>query len=192
VDASEWDQRYAATELLWSKAANVFVAAEIEGLAPGVAVDLACGEGRNAIELAARGWRVTGVDFSAVALDKGRQLAAARGVEVDWRCTDVLTWSADEPADLVLIAYLQLAPPQRAQALRAAAGAVAPGGSLLLVAHDARNLVDGTGGPPYPEVLWTPAEAVLPGFEVRRAETAPRAVGELTAWDTVVHLRRPD
>ena len=55
---------------------NQFVAAELADLAPGTRVDLAAGEGRNAIWLASRGWSVTAVDFSQVALDKGARLAA--------------------------------------------------------------------------------------------------------------------
>jgi SAM-dependent methyltransferase len=191
MDAAQWDERYASMELVWGAAANRFVEQEVAGLPPGRAVELACGEGRNAIELAARGWRVTGVDFSAVALGKAAELAGGRGVEVDWQLTDVLTWSAPPVYDLVLLAYLQLPPPSRAAVVSVAAAALAPGGSLLVVAHDARNLVDGTGGPRYPEVLWTPAEvAPLPGFRTVRAETAARPVGEATAWDTVVHLVR--
>jgi len=72
-----------------------------------------------------------------------------------------------------------------------AARAAAPGGRLLLVGHDLRNLVDGTGGPQDPSLLCQPAELPADGWEVVRSETAARPVGELIAWDTVVHLRRP-
>ena len=76
MDADAWDERYAAAELVWSREPNQFVAAELADLPPGTAVDLAAGEGRNAIWLAARGWAATAVDFSQVALDKGARLAA--------------------------------------------------------------------------------------------------------------------
>ena len=75
MDADAWDQRYAASELVWSQEPNQFVAAELADLPPGTAVDLAGGEGRNAIWLASRGWSATAVDFSQVALDKGARLA---------------------------------------------------------------------------------------------------------------------
>src|SRR4051794_41852696 len=75
MDAAAWDERYAATGLVWSAEPNRFVVAEMADLRPGRALDLAAGEGRNAIWLAVRGWRVTAVDFSAVAIDKGRRLA---------------------------------------------------------------------------------------------------------------------
>ncbi len=84
MDATDWDERYAATELMWSTTPNQFVAAELADLPPGRAVDLAAGEGRNAIWLAGLGWDVTAVDFSQVALDKGRQLAGDR--QIDWVC----------------------------------------------------------------------------------------------------------
>ena len=64
--------------------------AEAAGLTPGRALDVACGEGRNAVWLAEQGWQATGVDFSDVALDKARGLAEARGVEVEWVQADVI------------------------------------------------------------------------------------------------------
>lgn len=81
-DSAGWDRRYAGSELVWTSEANRFLAAEAEGLAVGRALDLACGEGRNAVWLAQRGWQVTGVDFSQVGLDKAARLAEQRGVWV--------------------------------------------------------------------------------------------------------------
>ena len=98
MDSEAWDERYAATELVWSAEPNQFVAAECADLAPGRAVDLAAGEGRNAIWLAGRGWAVTAVDFSSVALERGRRLAAAEpdpalSERISWLAVDVLTAS---------------------------------------------------------------------------------------------------
>ena len=89
MDSQEWDQRYAGTGLVWTAEPNRFVVAELQDLAPGQALDVAAGEGRNAVWLAARGWQVTAVDFSAAGLDKGRRLAQARGVAIDWVHADV-------------------------------------------------------------------------------------------------------
>src|SRR4051812_50095966 len=75
MGAAAWDERCAATGLVWSAEPNRSVVAELADVRPGRALDLAAGEGRNAIWLAVRGWRVTAVDFSAVAIDKGRRLA---------------------------------------------------------------------------------------------------------------------
>jgi len=62
MSAADWDSRYRGTDLVWGATPNMWVEQETTGLAPGLALDLACGEGRNSIWLAARGWRVTGVD----------------------------------------------------------------------------------------------------------------------------------
>jgi SAM-dependent methyltransferase len=199
VDASAWDERYAASELVWSAEPNQFVAAELAELPPGRALDLAAGEGRNAIWLARRGWTVTAADFSQVALDKGRRLAG--DTEVSWVCADATTW--DEPAayDLVVLAYLQLVADERRAAVRAAYAALRPGGTFLLVAHDSTNLTEGTGGPQDPAVLMTAEDVVgdLAGedFDVRRAGRVARTVGDghgevpaRTAWDCLVRLVR--
>src|SRR5512141_950311 len=134
MDSDAWDRRYADTELVWSETPNQFVAEQLADLPPGRAVDLAAGEGRNAIWLARRGWEVTAVDFSQVALDKGRRLAG--DTPIDWQCADATTWRADAPYDLALIAYLQLPAEQRRDAVRGAFAALREGGTLLLVAHD--------------------------------------------------------
>ena len=185
-----WDDRYAAAELLWSVGANRFVEEEATALNPSTALDLACGEGRNALWLAERGWEVTAVDFSRVALDRARAAALRRSLDAEWVHADVWTWRPGRTYDLVLLAYLQLSKPDRQQALAMAADATAVGGSLLVVAHDLRNLHDGTGGPQDPDLLWTPAEVVRPGFDAVRVDTAPRPVDGAVALDTVVRLVR--
>ena len=181
MDAEAWDERYAASELVWSAAPNQFVEAECADLPPGRAVDLAAGEGRNAIWLAGRGWRVTAVDFSRVALEKGaRVLAGSEAADrVEWVRADATTWTG-EGYDLAVVAYLQLAADQRAAAVRNAFDALVPGGTFLLVAHDSTKLAEGTGGPQDPEVLHT-AEDVLADlsgreYDVVRAERVDRVV----------------
>lgn len=193
ASSAEWDRRYAGSELVWTAEPNRFVAAELAGLTPGRALDLACGEGRNAVWLAEQGWRVTAVDFSAVALDKARQIAESRGVAVDWVHADVLTYRAEAGGfDLVLAAYLQLAADDRRPVLRAGAAALAAGGTLLAVAHDRDNLDGGVGGPQDPSVLYTPEEVVadLDGLRIEKAERVRRPVGDGEAIDTLVRARR--
>jgi SAM-dependent methyltransferase len=201
VDASEqaaWDQRYAGPGLVWGAGPNRFVAQELAALPPGRAIDLGCGEGRNAIWLAERGWRATGVDFSAAGLARAARLAAERGVSVDWVQADLLDWQpAPGGYDLVLIAYLQLPSASLAGIFRAAAAAVAPGGTLLVIGHDRDNIARGHGGPQDPGRLYTPATitAELDGLVIHRAEQVPRPVqapeGERTAIDTLVRAERP-
>ena len=199
MDADAWDERYAASELVWSREPNQFVARECADLLPGRAVDLAAGEGRNAIWLASQGWEVTAVDFSQVAIDKGRRLDTDG--RVTWECADATTWTSPDPLDLAVIAYLQLPAEQRARAHRAAFDALGSGGTFLLVAHDTTNLAEGTGGPQDERVLMT-AEDVLAdlsgrAFEVVRAGRVERVVttddghgGEQhqTAYDCLVRV----
>jgi SAM-dependent methyltransferase len=192
VDAHAWDERYAAADQMWSTTPNRFVESALADLRPGDALDLACGEGRNAIWLARQGWRVTALDFSSVAVERGRRLAG--DVEIDWRVGDAL--SADLPSvDLVVLAYLQLPPTERTAAVRRAWAALRPGGTFFLVAHDSTNLTEGTGGPQDPAVLYT-ADDVLADLagrhpRVRRAERVERPVigpeGPVIAYDAVVH-----
>ncbi|MGN9806209.1 class I SAM-dependent methyltransferase [Micromonospora sp. L32] len=198
MDSSEWDARYAAsTELVWTAEPNRFVVEATADLPPGGALDLAAGEGRNAVWLAGRGWRVTAVDFSPVAVTRGRELAARRGVPVDWRVADV-TADAPEPGryDLVLVAYLHLPPAALATVLAGARDALRPGGTVVVVGHDRANLEGGVGGPREPTILLTPEEvtAGLDGLRVRRAETARRPVtvdgDTVDALDTVVVATR--
>jgi SAM-dependent methyltransferase len=210
MDARAWDERYAATELVWSATPNQFVAAELADLRPGRALDLATGEGRNALWLAERGWEVTAVDFSQVGLDKGRALQTqhprGRDLHVDWVHGDALTYDPGPVSfDLALVAYLQLPADERRTAVRRAFDCLTDGGTLLLVAHDSTNLTEGTGGPQDPEVLYTAEEVLgdLDGerFDVVRAERVPRVVpandehrGEpdRTAYDALVRLVRTD
>ncbi|MDH6124973.1 class I SAM-dependent methyltransferase [Kitasatospora sp. GP82] len=211
MESHDWDQRYRSAELVWGTEPNRWVRRECRGLPPGRALDLAAGEGRNSLWLAARGWRVTALDFSPVALDRGRRLAAGLPDAV----SDRLTWvEADarthvpEPGayDLVLIAYLHLPAEQRRTVLRTAADALAPGGTLLVVGHDTTNLTEGSGGPSDPAVLFTPDDVIadladrqlrtVRAERVRRqphvANTAGAAHGATAeAIDALVRLERP-
>jgi SAM-dependent methyltransferase len=208
VDARAWDERYAATELVWSATPNQFVEAELAELPPGRALDLAAGEGRNAIWLAERGWSVTAVDFSQVGLDKGRAIREghprAAELRIEWVHADVTDYHPDDGAnDLALLAYLQVPDGPRRDAVRTAFSALKVGGTFFLVGHDATNLTEGTGGPQDPDVLYT-AEQVLADldgerFEVVRAERVARAVtsedehrgaSRATAYDALVRLVR--
>ena len=213
MDADAWDERYAATEMVWSLGPNALVARECADLTPGHAVDLACGEGRNALWLASQGWRVDAVDFSQVALDKGRTLGASdvagSAGAISWQRADATTWTGSG-LDLAVLAYLQLAAPGRGEAVRAAYAALRPGGTFLLVAHDSTNLTEGTGGPSDASVLYT-AEDVLADLTstgaAPRVEHADRVarevpvvggehreggdtVGGAVAWDCFVRLVR--
>lgn len=202
MDRTDWDERYRAKELVWTADANQFVVAELTGREPGKAIDVAAGEARNAVWLAEQGWDATAVDFSAVGLGKAQELARARGVLITTEVVDVVAEPLPGgPYDLVLLAYLQLPEPQRREALAHCVAALARGGTLLEVAHDASNLPDGYGGPQDPAVLATPDDVVTgllaadSALRIERAEVVERRVatpdGERIALDHVIRAVRP-
>jgi len=195
VRREDWDRKYAEKELLWSAEPNRFLVAELAGLPPGRALDLACGEGRNAIWLAELGWDVTAVDFSEIAIGKARQIAARRQIDVTFLCADLLDYEPERSAfDLILVFYLQLPAGELRLVLSWATAAVTTGGTLLLVGHDSTNLTDGVGGPSEPSVLYTPDDIVaeLRGLEIEKAERVLRPVegAERPAIDALVRARK--
>jgi SAM-dependent methyltransferase len=194
VEREDWNRRHGEAGPLFGVDPNRFLVAEVDGLDPGRSLDLACGAGRNAVWLAERGWTVTGVDFSDVALENARRLSAERGVDVEWVRADVREWTPPAAAyDLVAILYLQIPAHERRVVHGRAAAAVATGGTLLVVGHDRENLVSGTGGPRDAGVLLDSEEvaAELDGLVIERAERVLRPVeGERDAIDTLVRARR--
>ena len=205
MDSTTWDKKYKDSELLWSADANIWVKDLTQDQPAGTALDIAAGEGRNALWLVARGWEVTAVDFSVVALQRARALADEHlGRDADRLTTleaDVETWVPKVRSyDLVLVAYLHLPEQLRRSVMRAAAEAVASGGTLLVVGHDLENLGSGHGGPQNPEVLYRPSDIVADiepaGLIVDRSETAARSVTDgqgqpAEAFDALVVARRP-
>jgi SAM-dependent methyltransferase len=174
-----WDERHAARDPIESSEPDPTLVAEIGPLAPGRALDLGTGDGRNAVWLATRGWDVTAVDFSRVALDRGRALAERTGVGVDWVQADLLAWTPPPLGfDLVCLFFIHLPPAERRVAYQRAAAAVAPGGSILVVGHDRSNFGRGTSGPQDPTLLFTAGEvaADLAGFTIVREGIVRREV----------------
>ena len=170
---------------MWSAAPNQWVEQLTADLPVGRVLDLAGGEGRNALWLADRGWQATVVDFSQVALDGVRELAAKRFGAGDQRVTilqaDARTYQPTPGSfDLVLLVYLHVPADDRRTVARSAASAVAPGGRLLVVAHDSKNLVGGFGGPQDPRLLYTAddvaADLIGTGLAIERSEAVLRTV----------------
>lgn len=192
MDSKAWDERYETSGLVWSAGPNLFLPPLVEDLNPGTALDLACGEGRNAIWLANNGWDVTAVDYSPVGIDKARRLAG--DTQVQWVVGDATTWTSEARFDLVVIFYLHLPPDEFTAAIRGGVGALAEGGTIFGAGHGLRNLEDGHGGPPYPEILWSEdrIEPLLADLNVIELGERTRAVDDVdvAAIDVVFHATR--
>ena len=196
MQREDWDARYAWVEDVWDEA-NCFLVAEVAELEPGRALDLACGQGHNATWLATRGWDVTGVDFSEVAVAKAVARAERDALSATFVCADLLDYGPDVSAyDLVLLLYLHVPASTRRHVLARAASAMSPGGVFILVGHDVANMADGVGGPSDAALLYTPEQIAgeLPAdLEIEKAERVLRDVDgeERDAIDALVRARRP-
>jgi len=175
LEREDWNRRFRERGLVHGGEPDPTVVAEIEALAPGRALDLGCGQGRHGVWLARRGWKVTGVDFSDVALT----VARAAAPDGEWVEADLRAYVPQPDAyDLVLYAFVQLPAGERSRVLGRARSALAPGGTLLVVGHDLLNLTQGWAGPADPAVLFTPDDvaAELAGLAIGRAERVRRPV----------------
>jgi SAM-dependent methyltransferase len=203
MDPSQWNERYATSELVWSGEPNLFVREVLGAVTPGRILDLACGEGRNAIWLAENGWKATGADFSQVGIDKAAALSAQRGVDVHWICSDATQDRINDTFDYVLVCYLQLSRDDLRAALTLALDTLEPGGRILIIAHARDNLTEGVGGPQDPAVLMSADEVVAllhniePEMKILRADQPVRMVSgpdpsapPRSAIDLVVHAER--
>lgn len=164
-----WDEIWSGTDDIGS-GSDELLAAYVESLTPGRALELGCGSGRNAVWLAQKGWQVTAVDFSTAAVAKVKQLSQQAGVTVHAETADAASYRPNGHFDLITSFYIQLPTSERRRMLATASDALAPGGSLLFVSHDASV-------PPhswFPEerlTLTTPEQVVaeLPGLHITEA-----------------------
>jgi SAM-dependent methyltransferase len=200
--AEFWDAHYGQRAQVWSGRPNALLIEEVAGLQPGRALDLGCGEGADAIWLARRGWHVTGVDVSRIALERAAAAAQVAGLEglIEWRLHDLARTFPDGSYDLVNAQYLH-APIElpRNEILRRAASLVGPGGTLLVVGHAsapswAQHASTHPDFQPPDQVArelgLDSSEWTLDTCEVRRRESITPS-GELgTVSDCVVKARR--
>jgi SAM-dependent methyltransferase len=201
-DQASWEERYSSSTAVWSGQPNSQLVAEAADLRPGRALDVGSGEGADALWLAARGWQVTGVDFSTVALERAAGHAAAAGLadRISWWQEDVRVWAPPAGAfDLVSSQFMHLPPDQRGPLFDRLAAAVAPGGILLVVGHDVSDLAAGAHRPHAPERFFSAAEVAAgldpSSWEVLVAESRPRPAKphegtDITVADAVLVARR--
>lgn len=176
-DLASWEERYRDSAALWSGRANAALVVEVADLPPGRALDVGCGEGGDVLWLAGRGWRVTGLDWSEVALTRAAAHAAGAGLteRVEWVRGDVGTWRPPERAhDLVTAHFLHPQEELRHELVPRLAAGVAPGGTLLWVGHP-----------------WDEERAAMWGGD--RFATAAQVVADLDPqeWEVLVAEERP-
>jgi len=205
-DRDYWEDRYGQPGRAWSGRPNAALVAEATALTPGRALDVGSGEGGDALWLAARGWQVTGVDISQNALDKAAALAREREdvdpARLTWQQADLTGWSPTRASfDLVTAHFMHLPLVDRERLFPALADAVAPGGTLLVVGHDADALPGGAGRHGDPGMLFTVDEVVgrlsPDAWRVEVAEVRPRDMTgpDGDVWhvaDVVVRATRRD
>jgi SAM-dependent methyltransferase len=199
-----WDQRYRSSSTLWSGEANPQLVTEASDLAPGSALDVGCGEGADAIWLAERGWWVTAVDVSSVALERGaahaRNVSAEVAERITWLHSDLAEWVPSAASyDLVSAQFMHLPKVQRDVLHGRLAAAVAPGGTLLVVGHHTSDLQSGVPRPSAPGLLFTSSEVasalakedwLIDVDEARARRTLDTEGHATTIHDAVLKARR--
>jgi len=216
LTAGFWDERYGGSDRVWSGRPNQRLVEQVADLRPGAALDVACGEGADAVWLARQGWRVTAVDVSEVALARVAAHAEDEGVADRVRVGFYDALADPRPAgrhtfDLVTVSFLHVPQPDFAAIYRGIADAVAPGGRLLVTAHHPDDVATGARHDHGPGLMFEPervlealgaapdgdrgADGGTGAWEVEVADTpvreqsTPEGVA-VRVRDTVVRLRR--
>ncbi|MBP1712389.1 MAG: hypothetical protein H6Q42_592, partial [Deltaproteobacteria bacterium] len=143
LDQKRWDQKYQGEEFAYGKKPNAFLKIHLGSLKKGVALDLASGEGRNAVFLAQAGWKMDAVDISPVGLRKARKLAKEAGVKINFLQADLDSYPiARGKYDLIMVLYFwnRRLLPQIKRGLK-------NGGRILFETYTLETLLRGLQGP---------------------------------------------
>ena len=194
-DEQSFEERYQATDALWSGRPNTQLVREAADLPPGTALDVGCGEGADAIWLAERGWQVTAVDFARTALERGRAHAETLGSEVAgrirWVHADVTAQLPGDGYDLVSAQFMHLPEPARRDLYARLAAAVAPGGTLLIVGHHPSDLHTTAHRMHFPDMMFTSEQIAASldptTWQVLAAEARPGATVDPEGRDITIH-----
>lgn len=200
-----WNERYLSASQLWSSNPNPQLLSEVADLEPGLALDVGCGEGADAVWLAQRGWQVVATDISGVAIERAsehlRSVDPSVASRVEWRQVDLLVSAPElDTFDLVSVQFMHLPPKLRTQLFTGLASSVRPGGTLLVVGHHPSDLLTGVRRPSEPELLYTAedvAKLLDPSWTVVVSDSRPRLATtpdgvEVTVHDAVLRAVRHD
>ena len=177
-----WEERFNTPDYVFGKAPAAFLLAHDHLVAPGdTALCVADGEGRNSVHLAARGVRVTALEYAPSAIAKAQALAREAGVEVDFRQVDVLAHDWPEDYDAVLGIFIQFVGPDARKALfEGMKRSTRPGGLVLLHGYTPEQIAYGTGGPPHAENMYTPDQLArdFAGWDILENRAYEREIEE--------------
>ena len=177
-----WEQRFDTPDYVFGKAPAAFLSAHEHLLSPGdTALCVADGEGRNSVHLAKRGVAVTALEYAPSAILKARKLADEAGVEVDFREVDVLSHDWAAQFDAVLGIFIQFVGPEdRAALFEGMKRSTRPGGLLLLHGYTPEQVAYGTGGPPWPENMYTTTQLAqdFDGWDIIENNAYERVIEE--------------
>jgi 2-polyprenyl-3-methyl-5-hydroxy-6-metoxy-1,4-benzoquinol methylase len=203
MDQTFWDERYRSAPQIWSGRPNPHLVSDTGALTPGRALDVGAGEGADAIWLATHGWKVTAVDISAVALERGRAQAETLGADVQdnitWTQADVLVADLPDAAfDLVTVQFVHFASTDRTTFFRRCIAAVAPGGTLMIAAHHPSDMNTTLPRPRVPDLYYSAdelAELLDDHWTITAQDARPRLGhdgkgNKVTMHDTVLVAHR--
>ncbi|HEV7973685.1 class I SAM-dependent methyltransferase [Amycolatopsis sp.] len=197
-DEQSWEERYREKTAVWSGQPNQQLVDEASDLPVGTALDVGCGEGGDTLWLASRGWKVTAVDFSTVALNRAAGHLGDLAEGVEWVHADLTKWTPSAGHfDLVTAQFMHLPTADREPLFARLADSVAPGGTLLIVGHCMNDLHVAAHRPP--DMFFTAdevAKSLDPGqweivvAEERRRPAHPHEGENIHVADAILRARR--
>ena len=189
-----WDGRYRGSTAVWSGRPNPQLVSEVSGMPPGRAMDAGCGEGADSLWLAHKGWQVTAVDFSSVALDRARRHASAQAFpgSIAWEHRNLLRWTPPPGSyDLVSAQFMHLPSEDRDSLYKRLAASVATGGTLLIVGHSKTD-IDAGARRPHGDGLFFKAIDIAGSltpehWDIAVAEARPRSGSDAAGRAITIH-----
>jgi ubiquinone/menaquinone biosynthesis C-methylase UbiE len=151
-----WNERYSEKEYIYGEEPNIFFAEQLKNIKPGKIILPCEGEGRNAVYAASCGWEVNAFDSSEAGKTKALQLAAVKGVSINYTVDDATTITyAANSVDVVAFIYAHFPSNIRKQIHQKAITWLKPGGKLILEAFNPQQLQNNSGGPKELSMLYT-------------------------------------